>query len=174
MEALMQTDTAKIVAVYNQAANAKMNDIIKTLSVEEWGKALGGYYPSIRSLCVHLFTGDISWLKRFSNIREFAAAKDPLISAEYNRETLFPSVEEYLGARAKLDEILISFAKELTDGDLAKNLEYSNPKGDKIVKNFGGCILHTFNHDTHHRGMISLYLEFLGKANDFNSLSTTL
>jgi uncharacterized damage-inducible protein DinB len=174
MEAHMQTDTVKLLAVYNQAADAKMGDTIKTLSVEEWGKGLGGFYPSIRSLCVHLFTGDISWLKRFANLREFAAAKDPLVTAEYNRETLFPGVEEYLEKRAKLDEILIGFSKELSDEDLAKNLEYSTPRGEKIVKNFGGCIIHSFNHDTHHRGMISLYLELLGKANDFNSLTPVL
>jgi uncharacterized damage-inducible protein DinB len=27
-----------------------------------------------------------------------------------------------------------------------------------------------FNHQTHHRGMISLYLDMLGKENDFSSL----
>ena len=34
----------------------------------------------------------------------------------------------------------------------------------------GGLILHMFNHQTHHRGMIALYLDILGKENDFSSL----
>ncbi|MCL2722457.1 MAG: hypothetical protein FWD47_14095 [Treponema sp.] len=29
-------------------------------------------------------------------------------------------------------------------------------------------ITHVFNHQTHHRGMISLYLEMLGKENSFS------
>jgi uncharacterized damage-inducible protein DinB len=31
--------------------------------------------------------------------------------------------------------------------------------------------LNLFNHETHHRGMISLYLEMLGRENDFNSIA---
>jgi uncharacterized damage-inducible protein DinB len=31
-----------------------------------------------------------------------------------------------------------------------------------------------FNHQTHHRGMISLYLDMLGKENDFSNLFVLL
>jgi uncharacterized damage-inducible protein DinB len=43
-------------------------------------------------------------------------------------------------------------------------------KGVDQDREFGGLVLHVFNHETHHRGMIALYLDMLGKANDFSNL----
>ncbi|MDR3248855.1 MAG: DinB family protein [Treponema sp.] len=171
----MQVDTVKILAAYNWAANAKMNEFITNLNTAEWNKALGGYFPSVRSLCSHIYIADITWLKRFSAIREFSALKNSLFSRDYSfKEVLFPTIAEYRDARSTLDEVITGFTNELSDADLAKDLEYSNSAGDKFTKNMGGLFLHACNHGTHHRGMISLYLEILGRANDFNSLSAVL
>jgi uncharacterized damage-inducible protein DinB len=38
-------------------------------------------------------------------------------------------------------------------------------------KDFGGLVLHVFNHQTHHRGQMSLYLDILGKKNDFSGIA---
>ena len=54
------------------------------------------------------------------------------------------------------------------------NLTYMDSRGDEYKKNFGGLIIHMFNHQTHHRGMISIYLEELGIANDFSNLNSIL
>jgi uncharacterized damage-inducible protein DinB len=59
---------------------------------------------------------------------------------------------------------------ELTENDLEKTISFANMKGETVSKNVGGSILHMFNHQTHHRGMISLYLEMMGIDNDFSSL----
>jgi uncharacterized damage-inducible protein DinB len=172
------TDTVKLLAAYNRAANTKMNEAIKTLSTEEWDRALGGYFPSVRSLCSHLYIADVTWVKRFARLpraREFTAPRDPLFERDHSfKDVLFPQVEDYVSGRTRLDALLVEFAGELEDADLARDLSYSSSAGDRFTKNFGGLLLHAFNHDTHHRGMISLYLEILGRANDFNSLSVCL
>lgn len=175
----MQTATAKILGIYNQKANAGMNEIIKTLNAEEWERSLGGYFPSVRSLCSHTYIADFAWLKRFSRSAgrtgAFAAFRDPLFSRDHSfSELLFPGPAEYLESRPALDGLLLDFVNELDDGDLAGDISYSNSAGGQFTKNLGGLLLHVFNHQTHHRGMISLYLEILGKANDFNSLSAVL
>jgi len=54
------------------------------------------------------------------------------------------------------------------------SLTYIDSHGNEYTKNFGGLIIHMFNHETHHRGMISLYLENLGIDNDFNSFNQIL
>jgi uncharacterized damage-inducible protein DinB len=37
-------------------------------------------------------------------------------------------------------------------------------------RELGGLIMHLFNHQSHHRGMVSVYLDMLGKQNDFSNI----
>jgi uncharacterized damage-inducible protein DinB len=83
---------------------------------------------------------------------------------------LFPSFLDYDADRKALDECLTKFAEEVTSEDLSQRLHYKDFKGIDQDRELGGLILHMFNHQTHHRGMIALYLDILGKDNDFSSL----
>jgi uncharacterized damage-inducible protein DinB len=83
---------------------------------------------------------------------------------------LFSSFLDYDADRKALDECLTKFAEEVTPEDLPNRLRYRDFKGIDQARKMGGLILHIFNHQTHHRGMISLYLDILGKENDFSSL----
>jgi hypothetical protein len=69
------------------------------------------------------------------------------------------------------DALFVQLADEVTDADLAQRLRFKNYQGVDQERNFGGLILHTFNHQTHHRGGVSLYLDILGKANDFSGIA---
>jgi uncharacterized damage-inducible protein DinB len=156
---------------YNQAANEKMNAIIQTLSPAEWEQDLGGYFNSIRRLCSHVYICDYSWIKRFSALRAFSVFGDGFFKETYSvKDVLFPTKEEYLSRRPALDKKLIDFCVELTDADLAKSLRYTDFKGKELEKNICEALLQFLNHETHHRGMISLDLERLGRENDFNSI----
>ena len=169
---IMQKEVIMLLANYNKSVNETMNGFIKTLSQAEWGKSLGGYFPSVRSLCSHLYVADFNWLKRFGTIRQFPALKDPFFDRDFYsyKETLFPEMGEYLSKRPELDRRIIAFAEELKSDDMGITLKYTDSSGNHVAKNFGGCLLHFLNHETHHRGMISLYLEMLGRENDFSSL----
>ena len=173
LEVFMDKNTLVLFAKYNKAVNGKMNGIINTLSPEEWGKDLGGYFQSVRGLCSHLYIADFNWLKRFSKLRDFSVFQDALFTREpYSfKEELFQDMGEYLTRRSELDEKIIAFTNEITEADSNSLLKYIDSHGTPYEKNFGALVMHCFNHDTHHRGMISLYLEMLGYENDFASLS---
>ena len=116
-------------AKYNKVANEKMDSVIGTLSPQEWEKSLGGYFQSVRRLCSHLYTSDYNWLKRFSGIRDFAVFKDPLFDREsYDNfsEILFEDMGEYLVSRPILDDKIITFANEITEGDLDSLIKYTD------------------------------------------------
>ena len=172
----MQKDSIVLLAKYNKAVNEKMGAVIKSLSAEEWNKPLGGYFKSVRGLCSHLYICDFNWLQRFSRLREFAFLKEAFFDrAPYSyAEVLFEDTGEYFARRPSLDEKIIAFADELKDADVNSLLKYTNAKGVAFEQNFGGVVLHFFNHQTFHRGMISLCLEMLGKENDFASLTAVL
>jgi uncharacterized damage-inducible protein DinB len=173
--AVMQKETITLFMNYNRSVNNAMNDIIKTLSTEEWEKPLGGFFPSVRGLCSHIYICDYNWLKRFRNIRPFIALNDAFFDSTYSfTETLFEDMGEYFAKRLELDSRMIAFADELTDTDIDSTINYTDSEGNAHKRNFGGCLLHFLNHETHHRGMISLYLEMLGRENDFCSLARVL
>jgi uncharacterized damage-inducible protein DinB len=66
---------------------------------------------------------------------------------------------------------------------LARYTVHANDEMGKILQNLspeewtrdmGGLILHVFNHGTHHRGMIALYLDQMKRSNDFNGIMAVL
>jgi uncharacterized damage-inducible protein DinB len=167
----MTVDIGILLAKYNAQANARMNKVLTTLSGEEWKREMGGFYKSVHALCAHLFIADSNWLNRFKSLREFPSLQAPALAKAYAwGEMPFDTFSEYEEKRKQLDSLFLSFANELTDGDLGKRLRYQNWKGVQQDRAFGGLILHVFNHQTHHRGMISLYLDILGRENDFSNL----
>lgn len=167
----MNIEIIKLLAKYNSSVNSDMNRIIDTLSPEEWDKNLGGYFKSMHGLCSHLFIGDQNWLNRFNNIKPFSYYNDSIFDKVYNfSDTPFTTMTEYQEKRQILDSAFTKMAEEIVDEDLQKILQYKNMRGVEQNRIFGGVVLHVFNHQTHHRGMISLYLEMLGRENDFSNL----
>jgi uncharacterized damage-inducible protein DinB len=167
----MTSDTVKLLARYNRHANAEMGRICAGLSDEEWNRALGGYYPSIRALCSHVFQSDLAWLKRFAALRPFRFGEHPIFQRPMVwGELLFPTFADHARERQVADDLLSQFADEVTTEDLPRRLRYKSLQGVDQDRELGGVVMHVFNHQTHHRGMVSLYLDMLGKQNDFSNL----
>jgi uncharacterized damage-inducible protein DinB len=166
----MDKNYFELLAKNNYSVNVEMNNIIKALSEEEWNKKYYGYYKSIHELCSHIFIGDYKWLNRYRLIGNYKCFNGVYFNKEYNfQEILFENITEYLSKRHELDKIIIDFTNEFMENDLNKiiKLEFN---GIVYEKKMGVCLLHMFNHETHHRGMISLYLENIGKENDYSKL----
>jgi len=167
----MTPDTFKLLAKYNSYVNVEMNKHISQLNKDEWEKVFDGFYKNIKALCNHIYITDFNWLKRFAILRSFCYLKNPVLSGSYSWESnVFDSVSDYLKKRNELDQLINSLIDEIGQDDLNKSMEYKNWKGETAKHNIAGILMHIFNHQTHHRGMISLYLEFVGKENDFSGL----
>jgi uncharacterized damage-inducible protein DinB len=164
-------NTYKLLAIYNKEANAKMNEIINTLSEEDWNKEFGGYFNSIHELCSHMFVGDYRWLQKVKAKFGFKSLSDDFFSKELNlKEVLFSNIAEYIQQRQALDEIIINLSNEITENDLEQTFSFTNFKGITYEKKFSVYLLHLSHHKTHHRGMVSIYLEMLGKENEYSGL----
>ena len=167
----MDKSVFELLVRYNVKANEKMNSIIKTLSEDEWNKNFSGYYKSIHELCSHIFGGDHRWLIRFKGIGGFKSLTDKRFNVEYDFHKLFfDNIDEYLTERLEMDSIIINFINELSENDLDKKMKWTNSKGMECIHTLGTGLIHLSHHETHHRGMISLYLEFMGKENDYSNL----
>ena len=167
----MDIKTCKLLAQYNQTANQKMDDKIRQLSDAQWNREFAGYFKAIKQLCSHIYISDYNWMKRFDKFRDFRFIKDPFFDGTLTYTSQpFDDIADYLLKRETLDKKMVLFIDELAEGELEKTISFANMKGETITKNVGGSILHLFNHDTHHRGMISLYLDMMGINNDFSGL----
>jgi len=169
----MDTQACKLLAEYNRNANSQMNLLIGKLDDSQWSRDFGGYFKSIKELCNHIYLADFNWLKRFSQLRGFDFIKDSL----FDRDLVFGTnplseISDYLQQREKLDDKLIQFTNELRGDDLDKPLAYLDSRGKGFTKNFGGLVLHVFNHQTHHRGMVSVYLDIMSIHNDFSNVAS--
>jgi uncharacterized damage-inducible protein DinB len=168
----MTSDTVRLYAKYNAHANNEMNVIISNLTPDEWTKELGGFFPNVYKLCHHLYSSDLVWLKRFAGFHQYKSLNGEIFFQEISWTNIyFHNPEEYLAKRKQLDDAIIEFSLEIKDEELDESIEYKSMKGESQKRNFGGILLHFFNHQTHHRGMVSIYLELLGKANDFSNLA---
>jgi uncharacterized damage-inducible protein DinB len=167
----MEIKYFELLAYFNKEANGLMNSIIKNITEEEWNKNLSGFYKSIHEICSHIYISDYNWLKRYNQLRHFVCLDGKYFEKSYSfTEIIFSSISEYIDTRHELDNKIIEFIDEVTENDLENILKYSNSKGMEFEKRMDGLLIHLFNHETHHRAMISIYLEILGKANDYNNV----
>jgi uncharacterized damage-inducible protein DinB len=167
----MDIGTLQLFARYNEKTNKDMNTFISRLNEIQWDTKFQAYYPSIHNTCNHIYIADFNWLKRFSKLRDFEYIKDDIFLDEiqFSMEA-FKTQKEYLKKREHLDDMISQFANEVTEKDFGCNLKYNDSKGMEHNRNFGGLVMHMFNHQTHHRGMVSVYLEMLGIENDYSNL----
>jgi uncharacterized damage-inducible protein DinB len=167
----MDIKTIKLLASYNETTNKEMNKYISQITETQWNTEFNAYLPSIFKICNHLYIGDFNWLKRFSKLRDFQYIKEGFFSREISfTMNAFKDPTEYIAKREYLDKAIKKFVNELTENDLEGHLKYTDSRGTEHNRNLGGLIIHMFNHQTHHRGMISIYLEMLGINNDYSNL----
>jgi uncharacterized damage-inducible protein DinB len=122
-------------------------------------------------LCSHIFGGDHRWLIKFKNLGNFNSIAGNRFNVEHDFNKLFfENIGEYIAERKEMDKILLDFINELSEDDLDKKMEWINSKGLKCIHTLATGLIHLSHHQTHHRGMISVYLEFLGKENDYSNL----
>jgi uncharacterized damage-inducible protein DinB len=167
----MDIMTLKLFAQYNEKINIEMDKIISGLSRDQWEKEFKGFFNSVKSMCNHIYICDFNWLMRFSKLRKFEFIENKLFHESIGfDETVINYMQDYIGKRNELDIQINKFINEVKQEDLNKQLKYVDSHGKENTRNFGGAILHMFNHETHHRGMISIYLEEMGIENDYSNL----
>lgn len=155
----------------NHEINTTMVGIIKNADNHLFSVPIEGYYKSINAILDHYFIADTVWLKAFRQARDSSIFDTPIMLVDRNwGELQFKDIDSFAIARSELDGIMISYMKELKPEDLDKTITRVNRKGERMEKVVWKSILHMFNHDTHHRGQISLVLDQKGIENDYSNM----
>lgn len=151
----------ELLASYNQWMNSKVYDAAAQLTETDLAKDRGAFFGSILGTLNHIVVGDTIWLKRLAahpscltSLREVADLPNPTSL----NQIVFDDFSELHEHRSWLDQQIINWIGELSEGDLEYVLSYHNTKGVSARKCYSNLLLHFFNHQTHHRGQVSTLL----------------
>lgn len=162
---MSRTSHICLMASYNQWMNAKVYESAKGLSEEELSADRKAFFGSILGTLNHLAAGDRVWLQRLARHPAQYPALEPirqLPTPERLDQLLFPDFQALAAHRVWLDQIIINWARSVTESDLDHPLHYKNMKGVAAEKDSYGLIMHFFNHQTHHRGQVTTLLSQAG------------
>jgi uncharacterized damage-inducible protein DinB len=139
---------------YGYWAHDKLLQVIAQLTPEEFTRPVAGSYGSIRDTLVHVMSAEWGWLSRCGG-----PERGPALKAGD-----FPTVESLVDTWSTVERSARAFISTLKDEDLARDVEFANPRGEKRSMGLGQLLQHAANHGVHHRGQVALLLRLLGRT----------
>ena len=165
-------------AKYNSSVNQSIIELIEPLSEEKIMTKTKAFFPSIFETMLHLFSSDLFWLKRFRDVfkESNALTVSKLVSLDGKnlRKKFETDYTKLFQQRKQADNVILQFIEEIDEATLNSVINYKNYKGDDVEKEVWKILLQWFNHQTHHRGQISVLLDMIGENNDYSSLLTRI
>jgi len=146
----------RMMAGYNQWANARLMEDCGRLDEGLYHKDLGAYYNSIHGTLDHVLLVDMIWLVRLHGEGETYDTFDMQLTESF---------EDYARERRTVDERLLAFVEQATEADLMRTILYRTIRNPVVMEQpVGSALVHVFNHQTHHRGQIHAFLTMHGLA----------
>jgi len=164
-------------ARYNGSVNRSILELVEPLKKEQVMMETKAYYPSIFETLLHNFIADLNWLKRYRDaFKENKGLDRNLISMDDKslRKEFESDYMKFFQYRRQMDDVIIQFVNALDESKLDSVIKYKNYKGEVIEKEIWKTLLHLFNHQTHHRGQVSVLLDMVGVDHDFSSMVTRI
>ncbi|WP_422065131.1 DinB family protein [Shimia sp.] len=154
---LITPQYCQMMARYNTWQNAQMRAACTSLTEEELRADRGAFFGSIMATINHLVWGDTIWMSRFDG----GAA--PAVPAAEHKE-ICATFAEWGAAREAMDQRIQAWADSLTSEEIGQDLSwYSGMFQRDYQMPKSVCVVHMFNHQTHHRGQVHAMLTSAGQ-----------
>ena len=165
-------------ARYNRSVNESVREILTGLSKEQLFMETKAFYHSIFDTCFHQLMSDFAWLRRYKGVfsdNKHLKESGLLLKEEKDfREEFDRDYKKIFETQKSIDILIEQFINDLKDENYASSFKYVNYKGVLMERILWQTLLHWFNHQTHHRGQISVFLDMMGVTNDYSSLLTRI
>jgi uncharacterized damage-inducible protein DinB len=143
--AVMMPDYFRTLARYNAWANRRVYDACARLDDATYFQSRQAFFGSIHATLNHILVGDRIWLDRMCGMPATLTSLDILLYAER---------KELATARAREDARILALSEHWTEESLARDLVYTNTRGEPNRTPLHLVVGHFFNHQTHHRGQV--------------------
>ena len=158
-------DLVRGFARYNREFNLSLFELLAGLSEDELKRDMGAYFGSIHGTMNHILLADRIWLGRFAKaMPDLSSLIDADLIHEFSslRQEVCGDFGELFRERQATDQVITTWAEELTDELLAQTMRYTNSGGQRREHPVWLAVAHMFNHQTHHRGQLTTLLYQLG------------
>ena len=165
-------------AKYNQSVDLTILELVEPLTQEKIMAKTKAFFPSIYETMNHNLLSDLFWLKRFGDgfKDSKALSGSELVSLDFKglRKEFEEDYTKLFQYRKRADEAIRQFIEEIDENKLNSVFKYKNYKGEEMENILWKILLQWFNHQTHHRGQISVLLDMIEVNNDYSSMLTRI
>lgn len=153
---MIDLDYVVTMSRYNMWQNNQLVDVLDVVDDTVLRKNHGAFFGTIFGTLNHLLWGDLFWMSRFGQ------GAGPTCSGK-DSVTLHPTFATWRAERIQLDGQISQWAEKLNNSDLQGDLTwFSGSMGREFSKPLATCVVHFFNHQTHHRGQVHAMLTASG------------
>jgi uncharacterized damage-inducible protein DinB len=155
---MIDADYCRVMARYNRWQNTQLAGFLKDLPEAELGKDRGAFFGSILGTANHLLWGDWIWMSRFDG--------GPGPGGDIAHSVFIcQDLAAWLPLREETDARISSWTDGLGETLLSGPFTWFSAAAEaEVTKPYAQCIIHFFNHQTHHRGQIHAMLTATGSA----------
>ena len=145
---------------YNAWANHRIIAATEALGVEQYRKALGSSFSSVRDTLVHIWAVEWVWLERMHG-------RSP---------SAFPDAEEFpdlASSRTRWSEVekdWLEYVSRLDQTELNEEVEYKSLSFGPSRDPRWQLLQHVVNHGSYHRGQVTTMLRQLGASSTSTDL----
>jgi uncharacterized damage-inducible protein DinB len=132
----------RMLALYNQWANARLYAASSQMAPEALAENRGAFFGSLLGTLNHLLVTDRGWMARLEG-------ESPRMRLD---EVLHHDFADLRAARLVQDQKLVGYVHGLSEDRLAARLDYATSSGAPQSQPLHHVLAHLFNHQTHHRG----------------------
>ena len=161
-------------ATYNKSVNQTIIELLEPLKKEQIMMETKAYFPSVFETFLHNFNVDLSLLKNNKDAfgENKALGRSKLISVDEKtlREEFDCDYRKLFLYRKELDDLILQFVNQLDESKLNTVFLYKNNRGENVGKESWKTLVHWFNHQTHHRGQLSVLLDMIGVDHDYSAM----
>ena len=143
-------------ARYNAWQNDGLRVMVGGMDRQTLMQDRGAFWGSIMGTLNHLLWADLMWISRLDG------GAGPDVSLQDSPD-FTPTPAVWAAERFRMDARITLWAERVSALDLVGTLRwFSGAAGRDVTKPKTLCVIHMFNHQTHHRGQVHQMLTSLG------------
>jgi uncharacterized damage-inducible protein DinB len=139
---------------YNYWARDRVVEAVSALTPEQYSRAMGSSFPSIRETLAHVYSAEWVWLSRWQGV----SPTSPLSPDQW------PDLPSLVASWAELEAKIRGVVGGVSETGVGTVIEYKLLSGQAGRSPFGSMVQHVVNHGTYHRGQVTTMLRQMGAA----------